>query len=60
MTAAIKKQWGSNLSKFDGVQMPGGVVLRGGQLYQEALAEIAALEQRMQSEYELPVNFITG
>jgi len=60
VTAAIKRQWGSNLSKFDGVQMPGGVLLRGGQLYQEALAEIAALEQRMQSEYELPVNFITG
>ena len=40
--------------------MVGGVVLRGGQIYQEALAEIAALEQRMQSEYELPVNFITG
>jgi hypothetical protein len=60
VTALIKRQWGQNLSKFDGVQMTGGVTLRGGQLYQEALAEIAALEQKMQSEYELPVNFITG
>ena len=60
VTASIKKQWGANLSKFDGIQMVGGVVLRGGQIYQEALAEIAALEQKMQSEYELPVNFITG
>lgn len=60
VTASIKKQWGANLSKFDGIQMVGGVVLRGGQIYQEALAEIAALEQRMQAEYELPVNFITG
>jgi len=60
VTALIKKQWGSNLSKFDGIQMTGGVTLRGGQLYQEAIAEIAALEQRMQSEYELPINFITG
>tara|TARA_R110002012_G_scaffold317582_1_gene534346 strand:- start:914 stop:1726 length:813 start_codon:yes stop_codon:yes gene_type:complete len=60
VTALIKKQWGSNLSKFDGVQMTGGVTLRGGQLYQEALAEVAQLEQKLQSEYELPVNFITG
>lgn len=60
VTSLIKKQWGSNLSKFDGVQLPGGVTLRGGQLYQEALAEVAQLEQKMQSEYELPINFITG
>ena len=40
--------------------MPGGVTLRGGQLYQEGSAEVAALEQRMQSEYELPPHFITG
>lgn len=60
VTALIKRQWGQNLSKFDGVQMTGGVTLRGGQLFQEALAEIAAIEQKMQSEYELPVNFITG
>ena len=60
VTALIKRQWGQNLSKFDGVQMTGGVTLRGGQLYQEALAEVAALEQKMQSEYELPINFITG
>ena len=59
-TALLKRQWGQNLSKFDGIQLPGGVTLRGGQMYQEALAEIAALEQRMQAEYELPVNFITG
>jgi hypothetical protein len=60
VTALIKRQWGANLSKFDGVQMPGGVTLRGGQLYQEGSAEVAQLEQRMQSEYELPPHFITG
>jgi len=60
VTALIKRQWGQNLSKFDGVQLTGGVTLRGGQLYQEALAEVAQLEQKMQSEYELPINFITG
>ena len=60
VTALIKRQWGLNLSKFDGVQLPGGVTLRGGQIYQEALAEIAQLEQRVYSEYELPSDFMVG
>ena len=60
VTALLKKQWGSNLAKYDGVQLPGGVTLRGGQLYQEALAEVAAIEQKVQSEYELPINFLTA
>ena len=36
VTALIKKQWGSNLSKFAGVQLPGGVQLNGPQIYAEA------------------------
>ena len=59
-TALIKRQWGLNLAKFDGVQLPGGVTLRGGQIYQEALAEIAQIEQRVYSEYELPSDFMVG
>jgi len=59
-TALIKRQWGLNLAKFDGVQLPGGVTLRGGQIYQEALAEIAQIEQRFYSEYELPSDFMVG
>tara|TARA_R100000008_G_scaffold84109_1_gene70747 strand:- start:766 stop:1248 length:483 start_codon:yes stop_codon:yes gene_type:complete len=60
LTALIKRQWGSNLSKYDGVQMPGGVVLRGGQIMQEAQAEIDRIELEVRSEYELPVDFMTG
>jgi hypothetical protein len=59
-TALIKRQWGSNLAKYDGVQMPGGVVLRGGQIYSEALAEIDRVEQEVYTQYELPVDFMTG
>jgi len=59
-TALIKRQWGSNLSKYDGVQMPGGVVLRGGQIMAEAQAEIDRIEQEVFTQYELPVNFMTG
>ena len=60
VTALVKRQWGINLSKFDGVQLPGGVSLRGGQIYQEALAEIAQIEERVYSEYELPTDFQVG
>jgi hypothetical protein len=56
-TALIKKNWGSNLSKFQGVQLPGGVMLNGQQIYNDAVEEIKALEEEMQSKYELPVDF---
>lgn len=59
-TALLKKQWGQNLSKFDGVQLPGGVMLRGGQLVAEASGEIDRIEQDMIRSYELPVDFMTG
>ena len=59
-TALIKRQWGSNLAKYDGVQMPGGVVLRGGQIQAEAEREIDEIEQKFYSQYELPVDFMTG
>jgi len=59
-TALLKRQWGQNLSKFDGVQLPGGVMLRGGQIVAEATSEIEKIEQDMLRSYELPVDFITG
>lgn len=60
LTALIKKQWGMNMSKFNGVQLPGGVTLRGGEIVAEAINEIAAIEQQVQLEYELPINFMVG
>jgi len=59
-TALLKRQWGENLKKFAGVQLPGGVTLNGVVIYQEALDEITNLESEMQSKYELPPQFITG
>ena len=59
-TALIKKQWGSNLSKFEGVQLPGGVSLRGGEIFSEALEEVVKLEEELQLAYELPINFDVG
>jgi hypothetical protein len=59
-TALIKRQWGANLSKFDGVALPGGVSLRGGQIMAEAMQEIAVLEDQIISSYELPPDMMTG
>ena len=59
-TALIKKQWGSNLSKFEGVQLPGGVSLRGGEIYSEAIEEVGRLEEELQLAYELPIDFDIG
>ena len=59
-TALIKRQWGENMKKFGGIQLPGGVTLNGDQIFQEAVAEINAVEEEMQLKYELPPSFMVG
>ena len=53
-TAIIKKQWGMNLIKFNGVLLPGGVQLNGRQIYEDALREIEEIEYSLKTEYEIP------
>jgi hypothetical protein len=59
-TALIKQQWGINLKKFEGVQLPGGVTLNGQIIYNEATEEIDKLKQEVQDTYQLPIDFFTG
>ena len=59
-TALIKRQWGVNLKKFEGVQLPGGVTLNGQKIFDEAVEEIKELKEEVKSTYELPVDFFTG
>ena len=59
-TALFKRQWGENLKKFQGVQLPGGVTINADQIYQDAIVEITQIEAEMQSRFELPVDFFTG
>jgi hypothetical protein len=59
-TALIKKQWGNNLKKFEGIQMPGGITLNGQKIYEEAMAEIEYLENEAQSTYVEPPDFMVG
>jgi hypothetical protein len=54
LTSMIKKQWGQNMIKFNGVQLPGGITLNGRQLYDDAVAELEKLEEQLHNEYELP------
>ena len=53
-TAIIKKQWGMNLIKFQGVMLPGGVQLNGRQIYEDAIRELEELEETLRTEYEIP------
>jgi hypothetical protein len=59
-TAQIKRQWGSNMSKFEGMQLPGGVMMSGLRIYQEAVEEINDLEKEMITSFSLPVSDMIG
>lgn len=59
-TSLIKQQWGMNLMKFEGMQLPGGVTFNGRQLYDDATTEIEQLRQRIREEFELPADFFVG
>ena len=59
-TALLKMQWGMNLLKFEGMQMPGGVTFNGRQLFDDAREEIQKLEEEVRLNWEQPVDFYTG
>lgn len=59
-TALVKKQWGENLKKFTGMQLPGGVQFNGQQIWDEADKEILMLEHEMIHSYSLPVFDMVG
>ncbi len=56
----VKRQWGQNLIKFQGVAMLGGVQLNGEQLYTQAQEEVTKLEEQIQLSYELPPQHMIG
>ena len=56
-TALIKRNWGDNLKKFQGVQLLGGVTLNGDKIYEDAVEEIKQLEQEMETNYGAPLEW---
>ena len=60
VTALFKKQWGANLSKFDGVTMIGGVKLNGEKIYTDAITDVEKLEKEIRDSFELAPAFLVG
>lgn len=60
LTSQIKHSWGTNMSKFDGMQLPGGVTVNGRQMMEEASTELKELEEKMRLEHEFPPDFFVG
>ena len=59
-TALFKRQWGSNLLKFEGLQLPGGTTLNGRQIFDDATTELQMLDDEIFTKYQLPDDFMTG
>ena len=59
-TALIKRQWGQNLIKFKGAQLPGGITMNGRELYDDGNNEVIKIEDQITSTYELPPNWEIG
>ncbi len=53
-TALMKRQWGQNLLKFQGVKLPGGVELNGRQIYDDGMKDLEIIREQMSNTYELP------
>ena len=60
VTALFKRQWGANLIKYEGVQLPGGTTLNGRSLFEEAITELRETEEQASLKFELPVDFMVG
>ena len=54
VTALIKRQWGANLIKFQGAQLPGGITMNGEFIYNEGKDAVNKLEEEMLTQYETP------
>ena len=60
LTALLKKQWGTNLLKFEGMTLPGGVTMNGRAIYEDALADIEKIETDFDTKYQMPPDFFMG
>jgi len=59
-TQYLKRQWGTNIKKFGNIQLPGGVTLNGQQMYEEAVRDIAMIEEQIKRTYSAPPRMIIG
>ena len=59
-TCLIKQQWGTNMKKFEGMQLPGGLKFNGQQIYNEATQQREQLEKEMITSFSIPVTDMIG
>jgi len=59
-TALVKRQWGENLKKFEGMNLPGGLTFNGQKIWEEANQKVEELEQKVINDYSLPVTDMIG
>jgi hypothetical protein len=59
-TALVKRQWGENLKKFEGMNLPGGLTFNGQKIWDEAREEVEKLDQEVINNYSLPVTDMIG
>lgn len=59
-TSLIKRQWGQNMLKYDGFQLPAGMTLNGSRMFEDANAEIEKLEEELYTTYQLPIDIMVG
>jgi hypothetical protein len=60
LKALLKRQWGENLIKFEGMQLPGGVTINGRAIFEDALTEIEKIETEYDLKYSFPPDFFVG
>ena len=60
LTSLIKRQWGTNMKKFNAIQLPGAVIMNVQQIYDEAIQEIKELELECQNTFQEPTDFFVG
>jgi hypothetical protein len=60
LTALIKRQWGINLSKYNGIKLPGDITFNGDKMVTESAVEIDSIEKDIIAKYELPTDFMMG
>ena len=60
ISSLFKRQWGSNLLKYEGMQLPGGTTLNGRQIFDDATTELQMLDDEIYTKYQLPDDFIVG
>jgi hypothetical protein len=59
-TALIKRQWGINMSKFEGMTLPGGVTISGRQILEDANQDIEMVMTKFREEEDIGPMFFVG